>query len=135
MIVMIQIFSFLLYYQNSVILHTLLDDDYNFIAPNFILTEIFNHKEKITKHSKLSANELLELLNNLFSRIQFVTPDFISLSNFSKAINLCKDVDEKDTIFVALTIELNAELWTGDKRLKDGLKAKGFDQFFLLKSK
>jgi len=29
-----------------------------------------------------------------------------------------------------LTLELNGWLWTGDKKLKAGLKRKGFDRFF-----
>jgi len=43
---------------------------------------------------------------------------------------LYKDVDEKDTPFVALSLELGFELWTRDQELIIGLKAKGFDQFY-----
>jgi predicted nucleic acid-binding protein len=39
-------------------------------------------------------------------------------------------VDEKDTPFVALTLELKAELWTKDDTLKRGLIKKGFNSFF-----
>ncbi len=44
-------------------------------------------------------------------------------------INLCADIDEKDTLFVALTLELNGKLWTHDEILKTGLKRKGFNSF------
>ena len=47
-----------------------------------------------------------------------------------KAFRFCKDVDENDTAFVALTLELNALLWTKDDELKSGLRRKGFDRFF-----
>lgn len=40
------------------------------------------------------------------------------------------DVDAKDTPFAALAIELDAPLWTGDKKLVLGLRKKGFDRFF-----
>jgi predicted nucleic acid-binding protein len=43
-----------------------------------------------------------------------------------------KVVDIKDFPFVALTIELDALLWTGDNKLKNGLKAKGFNLFYEL---
>lgn len=39
-------------------------------------------------------------------------------------------VDTKDTPFVALTIDLKIPLWTGDKKLKDSLKSKGFNDFY-----
>jgi predicted nucleic acid-binding protein len=48
-----------------------------------------------------------------------------------KAWELCKDVDEKDMMFVALALELDALLWTTDKKLATGLLAKGFDKFYL----
>jgi predicted nucleic acid-binding protein len=40
---------------------------------------------------------------------------------------LTKDIDEDDTPFIALGIELNAKLWTGDKVLSKGLAKKGVD--------
>jgi len=47
-----------------------------------------------------------------------------------EARRLCRDVDLKDTPFVALALHLDGPLWTGDHLLKAGLKAKGFDRFF-----
>jgi len=44
--------------------------------------------------------------------------------------NLCHDVDIADIPFVALAIELQFPLWTGDKRLKEGLRKKGFNHFY-----
>lgn len=35
-------------------------------APNFLFFEIFNHKEKILKYSKLNNSELLELIHLTF---------------------------------------------------------------------
>jgi predicted nucleic acid-binding protein len=40
------------------------------------------------------------------------------------------DIDEKDSVFVALTLELDGLLWTSDKKLKNGLIKKGFNSFF-----
>lgn len=46
---------------------------------------------------------------------------------FEKAYELTKDVAEFDTPFVAFALELDAPLWTGDKKLKKGLSEKGID--------
>ncbi len=56
--------------------------------------------------------------------------DLTSEQNRIIAYGLCKDIDESDTPHVALTLELNGWLWTGDKKLKAGLKRKGFARFF-----
>jgi predicted nucleic acid-binding protein len=44
-------------------------------------------------------------------------------------MQLTHDVDIKDVPNIALTIELEALLWTNDNELKKGLRAKGFDAF------
>ncbi len=43
-------------------------------------------------------------------------------------IDLVKDIDPDDIVFVALSLYLEAYLWTGDKVLYKGLKAKGFNR-------
>tara|TARA_R110002096_G_C14392562_1_gene706660 strand:+ start:252 stop:440 length:189 start_codon:yes stop_codon:yes gene_type:complete len=44
-----------------------------------------------------------------------------------QAAELTKGVDESDTPFVALAMELNVPLWTGDKKLINGLREKDFN--------
>lgn len=57
----------------------------------------------------------------------------IAPNTLKKAYRLVKDVDEKDIIYVALTIEMNGLLWTGDKKLIKGLQKKGFNKICSLK--
>ena len=102
----------------------------NFYCPNFLIAEIFKHKERILKASKANENEVYELLEKTLQRITFVNEEFIFLGNLIHAHKLCLSIDEKDTLFVALALELDAELWTNDNVLKNGLKRKGFDKFF-----
>jgi predicted nucleic acid-binding protein len=40
---------------------------------------------------------------------------------------LVKNIDKKDLLFVALSIQTGFKLWTGDKKLMEGLKRKGFN--------
>ncbi len=99
-------------------------------APKFIIVEIFEHKERITEKSKLSKTQVYELLDNLLQKIRFINNDLISFENYLKAYHLCKEVDEDDTPFIALTLELKAKLWSNDETLKSHLKTKGFDDFY-----
>ncbi len=104
--------------------------DLKFYTPNFLVVEIFKHKEKILKKSKASEDEIYEFLNQLLRKVQFVSEENLSLGNIIQAYKLCNEIDEKDTLFVALTLELEGELWTRDEVLKAGLIKKGFTSFF-----
>lgn len=94
---------------------TLFRQDLEFFAPNFIFLELFKHKEKLLKLSKQSEADVYLFLNFLLERIKFILPDLVSTQTYVSAYELCKYIDEADTPFVALSIELNAVLWTGDK--------------------
>lgn len=101
-----------------------------FYSPNFLITEIYKHKDKLLKNSKLTESEFYLYFNGIIERMKFIPIDFISIESRQKAYDLCHDIDIKDTPFVALSIELDIPIWTGDKKLKDGLKLKGFNNFF-----
>jgi len=92
-------------------------------------------KEELLAHSKLAETEIYELLHKIFARINFVSEYAVSQKNKLKAHKLCKGVDEDDAPIVALSLELNARLWTNDKRLMRGLKRQGFKKFFTPKRK
>jgi predicted nucleic acid-binding protein len=47
--------------------------------------------------------------------------------SWEKSMELVKDIDEFDAPFIALSLELKSPLWTGDKKLINGLKQKEFD--------
>ncbi|PIY09004.1 MAG: hypothetical protein COZ18_09345 [Flexibacter sp. CG_4_10_14_3_um_filter_32_15] len=56
----------------------------------------------------------------------------ISNQSYYKAFNLCKNVDEKDTPYLALSIELEIHLLTQDEKLAAHLKQEGFDKVISL---
>ena len=64
------------------------------------------------------------------SNLQSYKEDLVSDSNRRIAYELCRDIDPKDTPHIAISIELNGLLWTGDKALKKGFKEKGFNRFY-----
>jgi len=122
------IFSALLT-KNSSIRNILFSRDHLFFSPNFVFAEIFKYKEKIFKCSRLDEIELYEYLNRILENIQFVKAEVVSNENYTVAYDMCRDIDEKDSPFIALAIEINAFIWTGDKKLRGGLEKKGFIRF------
>jgi predicted nucleic acid-binding protein len=120
--------------EESEFLKVLLRGEYKFCICESILMEIFKHKEKIIKASELSEDEVVRMYYKLIKRFLIVKEDVISSANWMKAYELCKDIDESDTLAVALTLQMDGLLWTGDKRLKRGLGEKGFKMFYESKS-
>jgi len=88
--------------------------------------EILKYADKLIATSKLTKLQFEESAFRILSAIELLSEDLISQTSWTKAFELTNDVDEDDTPFVALTIELKAILWTGDKKLINGLVAKGF---------
>lgn len=123
------IFSALLS-KNNKFQEIIFTDSYQLFSPNFVLIEILKHQTKLLKNSKLNSDELLELLHLLTSRIEFISEKTISLINKKKAYEFCKDIDVNDTPFVALSLELDAKLWTGDKKLKNKINKEKFIDLF-----
>ena len=108
---------------NNFVRDTLDRTDLRFIAPNFLVVEL------VIK-SKVTEDEVYELLSLILHKITFINESAVSLGTIIHAYRLCSGIDEKDTPFVALALEYNAQLWTHDRELKDGLSAKGFLYFF-----
>src|SRR3989339_1713465 len=68
-----------------------------FYSPNFLITEIYKHKDKLLKNSKLTESEFYLYFNGIIERIKFIPIDFIGIESRQKAYDLCRDVDIKDT--------------------------------------
>lgn len=97
----------------------------NFIAAN-LRSELLKHRKKLLKLTGISEQEVIELQNLVTQNIAFINEALIPESLFLSAEQLVKDIDANDTPFIALAKHLKAKLWTGDKVLIEGLKAKRF---------
>ena len=104
-----------------------IQDDLVFFAPEFLKGELKKYAPKIAAYSKLNQKDLSDIESLVLSSINFVSEESISQQSWIKAYALTKDIDEDDTPFIALGIELNAKLWTGDKALSKGLAKKNLD--------
>ncbi len=102
----------------------------HFFSPRFLFVEVFKHKERIVLASGLPEMDLLEGLYAVVSQVEFVNESNIPVGTWIEANRLCQGIDSRDTPYVALTLYLDGRLWTEDSQLKEGLRARGFDQFF-----
>jgi len=108
------------------ILETQIHDVY---VLEYATVEIFKHKEKILAYSKLTEAEIYILYHELLRMVSFFDENEITREMWQDADFLCGDVDPNDTVYVAAAMCMNGLVWTGDKRLRSGLEAKGFTRF------
>ena len=101
-----------------------------FVVNELVLTELFRHKEKISRLSHLSEDEMIRLYHELVRTLDLYKEDLLSPSARREAYRLCREVDPTDAPHVAIALEIDGLLWTGDEQLKDGLREQGFDHFY-----
>lgn len=104
--------------------------DIKLYSCKYAIVELFKYKEKIQRYSTFNEDEILEFLYNFLKKIRILDENTLREESLQKAFDLCNDIDQKDIPFIAVTIELDGMLWTGDLELKKGLQEKGFDAFF-----
>mgnify|MGYP000910338648 FL=1 len=115
---------------SSPFVRLLFQSEYNFYICEYVIVELFKHKDRLVKLSKLSEDELLRLLYRLLKRLTIYPERLIPAKFVVEAQKLCAAVDTNDTIHVALTLAIDGRLWTGDRRLVYGLRPHGLDIFF-----
>lgn len=97
-----------------------------FYSPEFLRTEIDNHREKLLDLSGISGSDINEVIFHVFQKIHFISDAQIPMNIWVESAPLVREIDMDDLPFVALTKYLDGILWTGDQKLLKGLKAKGF---------
>jgi predicted nucleic acid-binding protein len=123
------VFSAILSPKSKIVRILFQKSEVKFYSTNLLLAEIKKHKNKIIKLSSFSDEEFEQISDFINSRITFIDVRIIPRKFYTFAENLTHDVDINDTEFVALAEYIDAKLWTGDKKLKDGLLKKGWDKF------
>ena len=97
-------------------------------APLTMLTELEAHRDRLTELTGMSDEVLDRLTAQYLKHIQVIPDTAIPFESFIRALPLVRDVDLNDVVFVALAGHLNATLVTGDRKLRNGLMAKGYDR-------
>jgi len=102
------------------------DNVFDFYSNQYMCFEIRKHWGKLKKISKLTDVELETAFDKMLTKLTFINEELIPQNDWEKAEVLIADIDLDDTDFVALTRHLKGSLWTADKPLYVGLKAKRF---------
>lgn len=95
--------------------------------PDIVFSELNKYEVRLIQKTKLRQTEFKNFIRMLFEEVIVIPKFAISGENWQKAYKICNDIDEKDTPFVALSLELQIPLWTNDKKLLSGVREKGFD--------
>ncbi len=98
----------------------------HYLSPIFLLDELNNHTEKILSITGYTADEYQQIKLFITKNIQFIDSGMINKSDWETAYHLLKDIDEMDTAFLALNLQHDGLLWTGDKKLIKGLENKNY---------
>lgn len=105
------------------------EQNFEFTSVTYLKFEIEKHKDKLIQMSKLDSIQIEESKNLIFSKIEFISEEIIPFEYWKEAANIVRDVDMDDIAFVALSKYLgDVLLWTGDKKLLEGIKSKGFNE-------
>ena len=96
------------------------------VSPRFMFDELLDKSRKIQKITGYTSKDLTELFYIIRETIEFIDDELITIENQKKAWQLVQDIDKKDLMFVALSLQTDYRLWTGDLKLIKGLKKKGF---------
>lgn len=102
---------------------------FSFIAPDFLRTEISRHHARLSKISGMTVDQVKEAEFQICKDITFISAEQIKKSIWLVAERLVKDIDPKDTHYIAYSKHFKCKIWSGDKTLIKGLAKKGFNNF------
>jgi len=88
-----------------------------FIIPEYIFTEIDEHKEDILSKSKMDRNKLDLMFSMIKEKVEIIPESEIKHRDEAKEI--MDKIDPDDTIFVALGLSIkNNGIWSDDKHFE-----------------
>ena len=93
---------------------------------SYLKYELQNYHQKLADLTEKPISEIVHIEELVTKRIRFIDAEMIEDEYLQDALTLTHDVDEDDLLFVALALRIRGRLWTGDKKLEKGLRAKGF---------
>jgi predicted nucleic acid-binding protein len=106
-------------FKNALIIYNKLQsENYTFFAPDLLIYELLNiYRNK----SELDSPRINKIISELYDLIVIVG---INKNTFSKSFQISRkfDISLYDSVYIAITEDLGANLITADKRLYDSIK-------------
>jgi predicted nucleic acid-binding protein len=104
--------------KDSITREILLNESFNFFIPEIVLSEVHKYLSYIVKKSKLSEEEIKEILNSILENIISVP-----INEYEEKIDdgfaIMGDIDGKDSQFIALALSFkNDGIWSNDKHFQ-----------------
>ena len=95
----------------------LLNESLDFYLPEIVIIEVNKYLRYISEKSKLSEEEVKNLLNSLLENLHLVPIDEYEIK-MDKGMEIMGEIDEKDSQFIALALAIeNDGIWSNDKHL------------------
>ena len=79
--------------------------------------EMEKHKAELLFKSRLDAGSFDYLKESIFGKIDFASIDDIMLFK-NKAVEVMREIDIDDSLFLALAMSLNCPIWSNDRHFK-----------------
>ena len=102
--------------KDSFTYNLLFSGSFHLFTPEYIFTELENHKEEILNKTERTDEEFFRLLETLKRRVIIVPLEEL-IPYVKEAERLTPDPD--DMAYLALALKLNCAIWTNDKKLKE----------------
>lgn len=103
---------------------------FDFYAPEFMIDELNKHKTKLKQLTKMTSENIDVSIYQVLKNIELISSEAISELDWQRAYELALDIDEDDTPFVATALGIKGAIWTGDKKLINGLRHKEFKEIY-----
>jgi len=110
--------------KDSITRKIILEYDGFFLFPAFIFEEMEKHKEELFKKSGMNWMDFDRLLNLILKKV-FIVSNKVLHPYRKEALEIIKDIDPDDVIFVACALAYpDSIIWSDDKRLKNQTKVR-----------
>jgi predicted nucleic acid-binding protein len=104
---------------------------FDFIAPDFLRTEIKKHYQRLSRISGLTIEQVQEAEFQVYKDIKFISEEQIKVSTWEIAEKLVCDIDPNDIHYIAYSKHFRCKIWSGDKTSIKGLAKKNFTRFII----